>query len=171
MKRKPILIALSLLLVTGIAFAGNYEKGRKMENGGPRNEQCERLLSDTERDQVQDAKRNFEKVMIPMRADVKVLMMDIQDMVTAGKSSKEIAPVLDKLNAVKAKMASERLDHQVSIRKIVGEEKYKKMSMHRKMMMHNKGERGEQGRKMGGKKHEGRGSQKDCRFEGQGRNK
>lgn len=158
MKRKPILLALSLLLATGIAFAGNNEKGRKMDNDGPRKEQCERLLTEDERDQIQDAKRDFEKVMIPMRADVKVLMMDIQDMVIAGKSSKEIAPVLDKLNAVKAKMASERLDHQVAVRKIVGEEKYKKMGMARehaaKRMKDQAGKRGkgQQGPRKGGER-------------------
>lgn len=156
MKRKPITLALSLLLVASIAFAGNIEKGNKRDKDGSKNEKRECLLTEDERDQVQDAKRDFEKVIIPMRADVKVLMMDIEDMVVAGKSAKEIAPKLDKLNAIKANMAAERLDRQIKVRKIVGEEKYEKMGMAKKHMakgMKNKdgkrGKGGEQGPRKG----------------------
>ncbi len=146
MKRKSLTIVLSLLLIVGIAFAAPNRKGYKQNNDGPRREQRECLLTDAEREAVQDAKRSYEKTVIPMRADVKVLMMDIQDMVTNGKSAKEIAPKLDKLNALKANMASERLDHQVKVRKIVGEEKYKQMHMARKHM--GQGRKGKAGKRV-----------------------
>lgn len=168
MKRKSLTIVLSLLLVAAIAIAAPNGKGYKQNNDGPRKAQRECLLTDDERDAVQDAKRDYEKVVIPMRADVKVLMMDIQDMVTAGKSAKEIAPKLDKLNALKADMASERLDHQIEVRKIVGEEKYEKMGMARKHMA--QGRKGKAGKHGGHFKGQGRGFDGGCgpRFDGEG---
>ena len=132
MKRKPMMLALALLLVAGTAFAGANQKGQGVPTQGPQNAENCRLLSDEERDKVADAKREFEKIAIPLRADVKVLKIEVDEMVLAGKTAKEISGKLDELNAVQAKLAAARLDHQIAVRKIVGEDKYKQMQMHMK---------------------------------------
>jgi hypothetical protein len=125
MKRKPIIITLALLLVAGMAFAGMQEKGKGMQEHKMKGENCQ-LLTDDQKDKVADAKRDFEKKAIPLRADVKVLMIEIDEMIVDGKSAKEISSKLDKLNAVKAELAANKLEHQVEVRKIVGEDNYKK---------------------------------------------
>ncbi len=163
MKRKSITIALALLLVAGMAFAGMNEKGRSMQMQGKMNGENCQLLTDDERSKVGDAKRDFEKKAIPLRADVKVLMIEIDEMITDGKTAKEISSKLDKLNAVKAELAAEKLDHQVEVRKIVGEENYRKMKMHKKMMPGMQGDHGKKmGKKMGAKMHDGRGYKGEC---------
>ncbi|MCF7832829.1 MAG: hypothetical protein K9N05_04545 [Candidatus Marinimicrobia bacterium] len=168
MKRKPITIALALLLVASMAFAGMNEKGKPMQMQGKMNGENCQLLTDDQRSKVGDAKRDFEKKAIPLRADVKVLMIEIDEMITDGKTAKEISSKLDKLNAVKAELATNKLDHQVEVRKIVGEENYRKMQMHKKMMP---GMQGEHRKKTGGKMHDGRGQKGECRNDGQPRNK
>ncbi len=146
MKRKSITIALALLLVAGMAFAGMQEKGKGMQEHKMKGENYQ-LLTDDQKDKVADAKRDFEKKAIPLRADIKVLMIEIDEMVAEGKSTKEINTTLNKLNDAKAKLAEEKLTHQIEVRKIVGEENYKKMQMHKMYKM----KKGEHGKKMGGK--------------------
>jgi len=160
MKRKPITIALALLMMAGVAFAGMNEKGKPMQmQGKMQGENCQ-LLTEEQQVQVGDAKRDFEKKAIPLRADVKVLMIEIDEMITDGKSAKDISGKLDKMNSVKAELAAEKLEHQVAVRKIVGEENYRKMQMHKKMMPKMQGEHG---KKMGGKMQEGHGYQGECK--------
>ena len=165
MNRKPITIALALLLMAGMAFAGMNEKGKPMQmqgkmQGQMKGENCQ-LLTDDQRSKVGDAKRDFEKKAIPLRADVKVLMIEINEMITDGKSAKDISGKLDKLNSVKAELATGKLEHQVEVRKIVGEDNYRKMQMHNKMTPKMQGEHG---KKMGGKMQDGRGNKGECRY-------
>lgn len=165
MKRKLISTVLALLLVASMAFAGMNEKGKGMPSEGKmKGENCQ-LLTDDERAQVADAKRDFEKKAILLRAQAKVLAIEVNEMIVDGKSVKDISATQEKLNNVKAQLAQEQLTHKVEVRKLVGEDKYKKMQMHMKMMQQNKGDRG---KKMGGK-HDGRGKNQDCRYEGKGR--
>ncbi|MCD6447336.1 MAG: hypothetical protein J7L40_04135 [Candidatus Marinimicrobia bacterium] len=143
MKRKSITIALTLLLVASLAFAGMNEKGKGMNAEHKMKGENYQLLTEDERDKVADAKRDFEKKAILLRADVKVLYMELDELVAAGKSGNA---KLDELNAAKNKLSKEKLDHQVAVRKIVGEEKYQKMQMYKKMTHKKQG-----GNMMGGR--------------------
>ena len=160
MKRKPIILALALLLVVSSAFAKMPGKAKGMK-GQMTGENCQ-ILTEEEREKVADAKRNFEKIAIPLRADIKVLKMELDELVLAGKTGKDLTSKLDELNAVKAKLSEEKLGHQVEVRKIVGEDKYKQMQMFKHHMMHNK-MGGQRGGKHGGKMKAGMG-QGDCRY-------
>ncbi len=146
MKRKPIIITLALLLIAGSAFAQMPGKGYGMNYQENRQEQ-NRLLNDEERDKVAEAKRDFEKSAIPLRADIKVLKMELGELITEGKSNKEITGKFDALNDAEEKLAKARLDHQIEIRKIVGEDKYKSMCRHFMYTRHE----GRGGRKGGGR--------------------
>jgi hypothetical protein len=162
MKRKSTIITLALLLVFGTAFAQMQGKGRNTSMmQGWKGENCQ-ILTDDEREKVADAKRDFEKIAIPLRADIRVLKMELDDLVLAGKSGKELTSKLDELNAAKAKLSEERLAHQVDVRKIVGEDKYKEMHMFKQHMMHNK-MGGQRGGKKGGNMKAGMG-QGECRY-------
>ena len=159
MKRKPIIITLALLLVFSAAFAQMHDKDKKMQmKGKMKGENCQ-LLTDDEREKVADTKRDFEKKAILLRADIKVLHMELDELVVAGKSGKELNSKLDELNAAKDKLSKDKLNHQVEVRQIIGEEKYKKMKMHKKMMM----KQGEHGKKMGGKMHDGPRQKGECK--------
>lgn len=137
MKRKSIIITMALLLVFGSAFAQMRGTGKNAGmKTGYKGENCQ-ILTDDEREKVTDSKRDFEKIAIPLRADIKVLRMELDELLVAGKTGKELTSKLDELNAVKAKLSAERLDHQVEVRKIVGEDKYKQM--HRHFMRHDGG--------------------------------
>ena len=145
MKRKPITIALALLLVASFAFAGMNEKGRGMNAENKIKGENYQLLTEDQRDKIADAKRDFEKKAILLRAEAKVLAIEVNEMITNGKIVKDIAATQNKLNNVKAQLAQEQLEHKVDVRKIVGEDKYK--------LMHNRymhvGSEGRGDRKMG----------------------
>lgn len=162
MKRKSIIITMALLLVFGSAFAQMRGTGKNTEmKSGFKGENCQ-ILTDDEREKVADSKRGFEKIAIPLRADIKVLRMELDELLVAGKTGKELTSKLDELNAVKAKLSVERLNHQVEVRKIVGEDKYKEMHMFNRNMMHNK-MNGQRGGKKGGQMN-ARPGKGDCRY-------
>jgi hypothetical protein len=120
MNHKSLIITLTLLLVFGTVFAQMPGKGNGMDCQENRKEEY-RILNDEERDKVADAKRDFEKTAIPLRADIKVLKMEMAELITAGKTNKEISGKFEELNAAEEKLAKAQLDHQIEIRKIVGE--------------------------------------------------
>ena len=154
MKRKPIILALALLLVASTAFAQMQGKGKGMK-GQMRGEQCQ-ILTDDQREKVGEAKRDFEMIAIPLRADIKVLKMELDELIVNGKSTDA---KLNELNEAKAKLSKERVKHQVAVRKIVGEETYKKMQVHKHQKMHGK-MKGMHGGKMQGQRGKG-----ECRYD------
>ncbi|RKY56280.1 MAG: hypothetical protein DRP93_01730 [Candidatus Neomarinimicrobiota bacterium] len=136
MKRKSITIALALLLVAGMAFAGmgrmNNQAG-SMQRG--QNIQDCQLLTEEEQIKVHDAKFDFEKKAIPLRAEIRILRMEMNELILNGKSSKEISGKLSKLNDTRSALAAAKLAQQIEVRNIVGEDNYRKMGMYNRSMM------------------------------------
>lgn len=164
MKRKPIIIALALLMAVSSAFAQMPGKAKGMK-GQMQGENCQ-ILTDDEREKVADVKREFEKKAIPLRAEIKVLNMELDELIIAGKSTDA---KLSELNDAKAKLSKERVKHQVDVRKIVGEEKYKQMHMSKRHMMHQKMDGKHGGNK--GAKMKSPGYNGECRYENGPKNK
>lgn len=166
MKRQSIIITLALLMVFGTAFAQMNGKGKNVQmKGQMKGEKCQ-ILTEEEREKVTEVKRDFEKKAIPLRADIKVLKMELDELIIDGKSTDA---KLNELNDAKAKLSKEQVKHKAAVRKIVGEEKYKKLEMHKRHMMHGK-MKGMHGGKKGGKMQGPRG-EGECRYDNAPRNK
>ncbi|MEA3392889.1 MAG: hypothetical protein U9Q91_07915 [Candidatus Marinimicrobia bacterium] len=136
MKRKPITIALTLLLAVSVAFAGmgrmNNQTGSMQK--GPNMQDCQ-LLTEEEQVKVHNARLDFEKKAIPLRAEIRILRMEMNELILNGKSSKEISGKLSKLDDTRSALAAAKLAQQIEVRNIVGEDNYRKMGMYNRSMM------------------------------------
>ncbi len=153
MKRKALIITTITLLVVSFAFAGRFQGNYPGFRGQGINYQDCQILTEEEQVKVQEARLKFEKKAIPLRADIRVLRMEMNELILAGKSSKEINGKLSKLDETRAALASIKLNQQIEVRSIVGEDNYRKMGMRYKAMMQ-RGRRGyyrQGGNLMGGR--------------------
>ncbi len=170
MKRKTLLITTVALLVAGLAFAGkgyrNDSPGRPMNGGMMDRMPAMQILTEEEQAKVQKARVEFEKKAIPLRADLKVLQIEIDQLILAGKSEKDISGKLARKNEVTASLAAERLKHQIEVRAIVGEEKYQKLGLRQGMAMNGCDKPGMKpgGNMHGGKAKGGRGQNGECSY-------
>ena len=153
MKRKTFIIATIALLVAGSAFAGRFQGNYPGFRGQGMNYQDCQILTEEEQVKVQEARLKFEKKAIPLRADIRVLRLEMNELILAGKSSKEINGKLSKLNDNRTALASIKLNQQIEVRSIVGEDNYRKMGMRYKFIMQSgrKGHYKQSGNMMGGR--------------------
>ncbi|MEA2076829.1 MAG: hypothetical protein U9O95_02285 [Candidatus Marinimicrobia bacterium] len=154
MKRKAFIIPITLLLAVSVAFAGmgrmNNQTGSMQR--GLNMWDCQ-LLTEEEQIKVHDAKLDFEKKAIPLRAEIRILRIEMNELIFDGKSSKEISGKLSKLDDIRSALAAAQLTQQIEVRKIVGEDNYRKMGMYNRSMMQG-GRRGhykQGGNMMGGR--------------------
>lgn len=134
MKRKTTLIALALLLAFGMVYASS---GRPQQNrpyasapGLGMNARVS-VLTEEEQNEIYQAKLEHEKKAIPLRADIRVLNMEIEEMIRDGKSGKELDDRVGKLNEIRANLNKERISYRLAIRESIGEEKYLQLGVHR----------------------------------------
>ncbi|MBW6457540.1 MAG: periplasmic heavy metal sensor [FCB group bacterium] len=134
MKSRKLILALSLLLVAGLVFAASNRAKSKPHTAPPGQGMYSRMaeLSEEEQKKLYEARTEYQKKMIPLRAEIRVLNMEIDQMIATGKSGKEVQGYVDKLNTLKNKQNSERIAHKVEIRNVLGEDKYLQMSRHQR---------------------------------------
>lgn len=160
-------IILTLLLVAGIAMAASGKAGRNMPmtstpGMGMYGQAC--VLSTEEQKQLYQAKLEFEKKALPLRAEIRVLNMEIEQMIASGKSGKELDAALDKLSVLRARLNKERVAHRVALRAAVGEEKYLQMGRYHRYSEQGNGPRMDMNRSC-------RNQRKDCYYSNMPRDK
>ncbi len=135
MKRKTLIFT-SALLAVGIALAasGKYRQDKPYVPGpGIGVNARTSVLTEDEQKKFYEAKLEHEKKLIPLRAELRVIRMEIDKMIREGKSEKDIQSHRNKLNDLRASLNNERITHQIAVREIVGETKYMQMGRHRSL--------------------------------------
>lgn len=129
MKRRSTMV-LIFLLIAGTAMAGS---GKNRQERPMENMPCMRMHAGTaqldvdEQKKLNQAKLEFEKSALPLRAEIRVLNMEINQMIASGKTGKDLDAALDKLNTLRARLNKEQVAHRVAVRSAIGEEKYLQM--------------------------------------------
>ncbi len=126
---KRILIAMiSLSLFTGI-LAAQDKPATPNPDTWQRPVQARLNLTDEQMKALDELRFEHQKEMIPLHADLRVMQMELRELIAEGKSAKEISKKQEELNKLKAKIADNRNDHLVKVRNIVGEDAFKQMQM------------------------------------------
>jgi hypothetical protein len=162
MKNRKVTFALILLLVAGLVFAGSNRSKSKPYSPPPGKAMYSRMaeLSEDEQKKLYETRTEYQKKLIPLRAEIRVLNMEIEQMIAAGKSGKELQGYVDKLNTLKNKQNSERVAHRVEMRNVLGEEKYLQMGRYQR----NAGRRNADGPRMMRQDNRGRNYQDECPY-------
>jgi hypothetical protein len=163
MKRIATLFVITLVFVSGIASAASGKSRQsKPYSPPPGKAMYSKMveLSEEEQKKLYESKMEYQKILIPLRAEIRVLNLEINQMIAAGKSAKDLQGHVDKLNALKSKQNSERIAHQIEMRKILGEEKYLQMGRYQRYA----GSRNADGPRMMRQDNKGRNYQEDCPY-------
>lgn len=166
MKRRSTMV-LIFLLIAGTAMAGS---GKNRQERPMENMPCMRMHAGTaqldvnEQKKLNQAKLEFEKKALPLRAEIRVLNMEIEQMIASGKSGKELDAALDKLSVLRARLNKERVAHRVALRAAVGEEKYLQMGRYHRYSEQGNGPRMDMNRSC-------RNQRKDCYYSNMPRDK
>lgn len=88
------------------------------------------------KDQLQkmdQLKLENQKAMIPMRADLKLMMVEYRDMLRNDASQSDLNAKLDQIGQLKTKISKARLDHRLKMRNIMTDEQREFIESHRGM--------------------------------------
>ena len=134
MKPRKTILALTILLVAGLVFAASNRTKSRPYATPPGTGMYSRMaeLSEDEQKKLYENRTEYQKKLIPLRAEIRVLNMEIDQMIAAGKSGKELQSYVDKLNTLKNKQNTERVAHRVEMRNVLGEEKYLQMGRYQR---------------------------------------
>ncbi len=127
---KRISLTFILILAGSLAFA---QPAPKPDGPGPKMD-CGRhpmmsKLDNAQREALMDARKEHQKAVIPLQADLKVARIEYRDLIASGADRKQIDRKQDDIAAIQAKLAKEKTDHLLKVRSIVGEENFKMMQM------------------------------------------
>ncbi len=87
-------------------------------------------LTEEQQDQLKEAQTAHAREMIQLQADVKVARLDLQNLIKAGAAQSEIEQQVEKVSTAHGALLKAVTNHQVKVRDILGEEKFKQwMSM------------------------------------------
>ncbi|MEA1986651.1 MAG: periplasmic heavy metal sensor [Candidatus Marinimicrobia bacterium] len=126
--KKLLTIALALMLVTSVfAQPRMGQKQPRMDNDRPMMTRNTLDLSDAQMSQLQELRADQQKSMIPLTADLKVKRIELKELIADGKSTKLIDSKQKSILLTQSKIANLRTNHLIKIRKVVGEDNFKKM--------------------------------------------
>jgi len=116
-------------------------------------EMIEKLnLSDQQQEQLQDMRLANQKEMIPLRADIKLLRLELQELISNDASRSEIDNKIDQISEARKAIQKKRVGHRLDMRQVLTPEQRKqwdKMKHHRGMKGEHHGARGHHGQGKG----------------------
>lgn len=127
--KKTLILMAGMLLIAGSVMA--------QQAPAPGNDDAPQMgvpqpqmpaLTDDQQKALDQERLAHAKEMIPLEAQLKVLRMELRELIGNGESAKGVAKKQDEINKLQAKIAESRNNHIVKIRDIVGVENFKLMA-------------------------------------------
>lgn len=137
MKAKIITLTLTALLVLGSVTIYAQGPGQRLRG---EIEDFPELTSD-QKDRMADLRAEHKKLMIPKRADLKLLMLDYREMMRADASQSRLENKLDEIGALRTEISKMRLDHRLKMKSVLTDEQIQFLKDHPHMMKFLKGMR------------------------------
>ncbi len=132
--KQTALIFTVFLLAAGLVFAasGRYRQDKPYVPGpGMGVNARTSVLTEDQQKAFDEAKLDHQKKVVPLRAEMRVLRMEIDNMIREGKSEKDIRGHVKKLNDLRASLNEEMIGHRIATRELVGEDYYLQMGRRR----------------------------------------
>ena len=161
MKRHIIIFTVLALFVFGLSTAFAQPRGQKWADRDDIPE-----FTSEQREQMADLRTENQKAMIPLRADLRLLQVELREMVRDEASQSQINSKLDEIGALKIEISKIRMQHHLAMKDILTDEQKEFFKDHPRMMRHlGDGMRGDKGNRGKGF----RGHNRDCGPGGFGR--
>ncbi|MBO8151887.1 MAG: Spy/CpxP family protein refolding chaperone [Candidatus Marinimicrobia bacterium] len=124
---KKLMVAALIVVVVIGAFA----QPMKMKKGVPEKmieERClceELQLTDEQVTKLDEIQKKYQKEVIKLRAELKLANLELKELVEKEASQKDIQKALDKVNNLRAKMLSLRVNKRLEIGKVLTDKQKK----------------------------------------------
>jgi len=146
MKRRIILITVLSIFVLSLSTVYAQGQGRGSGRGhgmgmGIMADDDFPELTTEQRDQMADLKTAHQKAMIPVRADLKMLKIEMRELMRDDASQSKMNKKIDEIGALKTEIRKMQLDHRLKMKDVFTEEQIEYLESHRGMMkrgMHKK---------------------------------
>jgi Spy/CpxP family protein refolding chaperone len=113
--------------------------GMKGDGCGLMGMAAELELTKDQRKQLEDLRFNFRKGMIPMRAQLKVLNLELQKMIRSDASRKDIDGQIDQIGRLRSDIQKQSVAHRMAMKAILTPEQKEKLGDGTCMMGKGKG--------------------------------
>ena len=117
MKRHIIIFTVLALFVFGLTTAYAQPRQQRFADTEDFPE-----FTTEQREQMADLRAGHQKEMIPLRADLRLLQVELREMVRNEAPQAQINSKLDEIGVLKTQISKMRMDHQFKMRNILTEE-------------------------------------------------
>lgn len=134
MKRHLMIFTVLALLIFGFATVyAQPGQGMGMKGKGMAARDSFPQLSKDQSQKMDQIRLENQKTMIPMRADLKLQMVEYRDMLKNNASQADLNAKLDQIGQLKIKISKARLDHRLKMKNILTDEQREFIEAHRGM--------------------------------------
>ncbi len=128
---KKLSTIILLFAIPALLFAGSGKMKEKSCADGRRMYMSEKLnLSDEQAEQMHALGVAHQKKVIPLRADLKLAQIELDELVRAGDSSKKLDAAIKKVNELKGNLNELQVKHRVEVGKILTDEQRAMLNKH-----------------------------------------
>ena len=117
MKRHLIIFTVLALFVFGLSTAYAQPRGQRFADTDDFPE-----FTKEQRDQMADLRVEHQKAMIPIRADLRLLQVELREMVRNEAPRSSINAKLDQIGDLKTQLSKMRMEHRLKMRDILTDE-------------------------------------------------
>lgn len=129
---KRLTTAIILLAIPALVIAGPKRVIKKVMMTGKHMEMAEKLdLNDEQKEQMHQLRVKHQKAIIPITADLKLVRLDLEELIRNDGSSKKVDVAIGKINDLKGKFLKLRVKHRIATRNILTDDQ-KAMIKYRK---------------------------------------
>lgn len=130
---KRHLISLTVLAVLLIAMTSVYAQDGNMKMRKFTDDNFPEFTAD-QLDRMAEMRADNQKAMIPLKADLRLKQVELQEMFRTDASQSMINGKLDEIGAIKTQISKLRVDHRLKARSVMTDEQRAYFKEHRGMM-------------------------------------
>jgi Spy/CpxP family protein refolding chaperone len=138
MKRRIILITVLTIFVLSLStvYAQSHGKGMGRAHGmgmGIMADEDFPELTNEQRDQMADLKIAHQKAMIPVRADLKMLRIEMKELMRDEASQSKMNRKIEEIGALKTEIKKMQLDHRLKMKDVFTDDQIEYLKNHKGM--------------------------------------
>lgn len=129
MRGKVVSLMLIAVMVPGLMMANPQEKvmEREFRRAMPLRIEERLNLTDAQKEQMHKIRLDYQKKRIPLEADLKLARIELEELIRQGESGKKIDEAVGKVNELRGKLFSLRVNERLDMSKLLTEEQKEKL--------------------------------------------
>jgi Spy/CpxP family protein refolding chaperone len=129
MRGKVVSLMLIAVMIPGLLMANPQEKvvKGKFRRAIPLGTEERLNLTDEQKEQIHKIKLEYQKKRIPLEAELKLARIELEELIRQGESEKKIGEAVEKVNGLRGKLFSLKINQRLDMSKLLTEEQKEKL--------------------------------------------